>query len=147
MDFMADRVWPALTWVRSRPRLVHHPRSSRLTSELVRTFRLEPSVEVGQGRVVGMAVGHCLGRDLAQPPGLVIRDGLSDFVLGVHHEGAVVHHWLTDQRSSEHEHLEVRVMAVLLRVSGDTNSAAGSEHGQLRGADRAAFASDASPLG
>ena len=38
---------------------------------------------------------HHSSCDLAEPSGLIVFDGLDDFLLGIHHERPVLHDWLT----------------------------------------------------
>src|SRR5579875_130972 len=59
-----------------------------------------------QRQVAGVAVGQGGGGDLAQPPGLVVFEGLEDLLPAVHDERAVVDHWLPDGPPSQQQDLQ-----------------------------------------
>ena len=78
----------------------------------------DPGV-LGAHRVGVGHVGHQgVGRDGPQPAGLEVLERLPDFVLGVHHEGAVVLDGLPDGLAPEDQRLEVVGPAGVLRVVG-----------------------------
>src|SRR6202011_704727 len=78
----------------------------------------------------------CLvGRDSAQPAGLVVRERLDDLLAGVHHERAVLHDGLADRLPAHDVQVERRGAAVLRTVGTQTDRVPGAQDGELARAD------------
>jgi len=86
---------------------------------------------VGEVDVARLAVGQVGGWNAAEPARLVVLESLDDLGPGVHDERAVVHDRLANRPAAENQDLQVRVAALLMRVSPDAQDITGTEHHQL----------------
>ena len=89
---------------------------------VVLTSRRPPGAPVGRrrrrldgavraGRPLPAGVRQALGRDHAEPAGLVVLERLDQLVAGVHHERAVVRHRLADRLAAHDVQLQRRGVA------------------------------------
>src|SRR4051794_29940493 len=76
-----------------------------------------------------------LARYDAQPARLKILKGLRKLLTGVHHEGAVVCHWLADRLAAHDVEIQGRGMAVLIAIRAEAEGITLTEDSELACSD------------
>src|SRR5688572_25021575 len=88
------------------------------------------------GPVRNRRAGHPLRRDGAEAAGLEVGERVHDLLAGVHHERPVHGNRLADRRPAEDHHVQRRRPGLLVHGAVDRDRVAGTEDGELAGADR-----------